>query len=124
MTPTTRTTKGEFEIARRIDCPHGRGDPRCRAHSAFQVQSGRLTGDRVGLPRAGCRHRLEKTSDAIMEGLGDIMAEIGLLIAFGVLMGSILQRTGAIQRLVETLLKVFGAKRMPYADHHDLSAVN
>jgi H+/gluconate symporter-like permease len=58
---------------------------------------------------------VEKTIDAIMEGFGDIMAEIGLLIAFGVLMGSILQRTGAIQRLVETLLKVFGAKRMPYA---------
>jgi H+/gluconate symporter-like permease len=58
---------------------------------------------------------VEKTIDAIMKGFGDIMAEIGLLIAFGVLMGSILQRTGAIQRLVETLLKVFGAKRMPYA---------
>jgi H+/gluconate symporter-like permease len=58
---------------------------------------------------------VDKTIDAIMKGFGDIMAEIGLLIAFGVLMGSILQRTGAIQRLVETLLKVFGAKRMPYA---------
>jgi H+/gluconate symporter-like permease len=43
------------------------------------------------------------------------MAEVGLLIAFGVLMGAILQQTGAIQRLVQTLLKVFGAKRMPYA---------
>ena len=43
------------------------------------------------------------------------MAEVGLLIAFGVLMGAILQQTGAIQRLVETLLNVFGAKRMPYA---------
>ena len=58
---------------------------------------------------------VEKTIDAIMKGFGDIMAEVGLLIAFGVLMGAILQQTGAIQRLVETLLKVFGAKRMPYA---------
>jgi H+/gluconate symporter-like permease len=58
---------------------------------------------------------VEKTIDAIMKGFGDIMAEVGLLIAFGVLMGAILQETGAIQRLVQTLLKLFGAKRMPYA---------
>ena len=56
-----------------------------------------------------------ETIDAIMTGFGDIMAEVGLLIAFGVLMGAILQQTGAIQRLVQTLLKVFGPKRMPYA---------
>jgi H+/gluconate symporter-like permease len=37
---------------------------------------------------------VEKTIDAIMEGFGDIMAEIGLLIAFGVLIGSILQGPG------------------------------
>ena len=58
---------------------------------------------------------VEKTIDAIMNGFGDIMAEVGLLIAFGVLMGAILQQTGAIQRLVQTLLKLFGPKRMPYA---------
>jgi H+/gluconate symporter-like permease len=58
---------------------------------------------------------VEKTIDAIMKGFGDIMAEVGLLIAFGVLMGAILQQTGAIQRLVQTLMKLFGPKRMPYA---------
>jgi H+/gluconate symporter-like permease len=58
---------------------------------------------------------VEKTIDAIMKGFGDIMAEVGLLIAFGVLMGAILQKTGAIQRLVQTLLKLFGPTRMPYA---------
>ena len=58
---------------------------------------------------------VQETIDAIMNGFGDIMAEVGLLIAFGVLMGAILQQTGAIQRLVQTLLKVFGPKRMPYA---------
>ncbi|HEX2286625.1 MAG TPA: SLC13 family permease, partial [Mycobacterium sp.] len=58
---------------------------------------------------------VEKTIEAITVGFGDIMAEVGLLIAFGVLMGAILQQTGAIQRLVQTLLRVFGAKRMPYA---------
>jgi H+/gluconate symporter-like permease len=58
---------------------------------------------------------VEGTVDAITGGFGEIMAEVGLLIAFGVLMGAILQRTGAIQRLVEKLLRMFGAKRMPYA---------
>jgi H+/gluconate symporter-like permease len=58
---------------------------------------------------------VEGTIEAITGGFGEIMAEVGLLIAFGVLMGAILQRTGAIQRLVEKLLRVFGAKRMPYA---------
>ena len=58
---------------------------------------------------------VEKTIEAITTGFGEIMAEVGLLIAFGVLMGAILQQTGAIQRLVQTLLNVFGAKRMPYA---------
>jgi H+/gluconate symporter-like permease len=58
---------------------------------------------------------VDKTIDSIMTGFGDIMAEVGLLIAFGVLMGAILQQTGAIQRLVQTLLKLFGPKRMPYA---------
>ncbi|MGV0741722.1 GntP family permease [Mycolicibacterium sp. XJ870] len=58
---------------------------------------------------------VEKTIEAITGGFGEIMAEVGLLIAFGVLMGAILQQTGAIQRLVELLLRVFGPKRMPYA---------
>jgi H+/gluconate symporter-like permease len=58
---------------------------------------------------------VDKTIKAIMTGFGDIMAEVGLLIAFGVLMGAILQQTGAIQRLVQTLLRLFGPKRMPYA---------
>ena len=51
---------------------------------------------------------VEETIEAITKGFGDIMAEVGLLIAFGVLMGAILQQTGAIQRLVQTLLKLFG----------------
>lgn len=58
---------------------------------------------------------VEKTIEAITVGFGDIMAEVGLLIAFGVLMGAILQQTGAIERLVEMLLRLFGPKRMPYA---------
>ncbi|MHA6616001.1 GntP family permease [Pseudonocardia sp. DLS-67] len=58
---------------------------------------------------------VEGTVESITTGFGDIMAEVGLLIAFGVLTGAILKEVGAIERLVATLLRVFGPKRMPYA---------
>jgi gluconate:H+ symporter, GntP family len=61
----------------------------------------------------------ETTIATIAEGFGSIMAEVGLLIGFGVLMGSLLLAMGALQRLVELLLHVLGERRLPYA----LSAV-
>jgi GntP family gluconate:H+ symporter len=57
---------------------------------------------------------VEKTVKTITSGFGEIMVDVGLLIAFGVLMGSILNQTGAIRRLVEHLLHTFGPKRLPY----------
>ncbi|WP_027004181.1 GntP family permease [Corynebacterium halotolerans] len=56
-----------------------------------------------------------ETTETAMKGFGDIMFEVGLLIAWGVLMGSILNETGAIRRLVDGLLRVFGPKGVPYA---------
>lgn len=55
------------------------------------------------------------TTETAMQGFGDIMFEVGLLIAWGVLMGSILNETGAIRRLVDTLLRIFGPRGVPYA---------
>jgi H+/gluconate symporter-like permease len=43
------------------------------------------------------------------------MAEVGLLIGFGVLLGSLLFAMGALQRLVELMLRVLGPRRLPYA---------
>ncbi|MEB3369769.1 GntP family permease [Saccharopolyspora mangrovi] len=57
---------------------------------------------------------VEKTVDTIAEGFGDVMADIGLLIAFGVLLGALLRELRAIERLVDVLLRVFGPKRVPY----------
>ena len=57
---------------------------------------------------------VEETVQTITGGFGEIMVDVGLLIAFGVLMGSILNQSGAIRRLVEHLLKTFGPKRLPY----------
>ncbi|RZT85927.1 H+/gluconate symporter-like permease [Pseudonocardia sediminis] len=58
---------------------------------------------------------VEGTVEAITGGFGDILAEVGLLIAFGVLTGAMLQRAGAIERLVAMLLRVCGPRGMPYA---------
>lgn len=58
---------------------------------------------------------LDKTVQTITKGFGDIMAEVGLLIAFGVLMGVILQEMGTIEQLVHRLIRRFGPKRLPYS---------
>lgn len=57
----------------------------------------------------------DDTITTIIDGFGSIMAEVGLLIGIGVLMGSLLFATGALQRLVELLLRALGARRLPYA---------
>ncbi len=57
----------------------------------------------------------EDTIGTIAEGFGSIMAEVGLLIGFGVLLGSLLFAMGALQGLVELLLRLLGARRLPYA---------
>lgn len=58
---------------------------------------------------------VEGTVDAITGGFGDILADVGLLIAFGVLTGAMLHRAGAIEQLVATLLRLCGPRGMPYA---------
>ncbi len=55
-----------------------------------------------------------ETVTIIAEGFGSIMAEVGLLIGFGVLLGALLFATGALQRLVEGLFRVLGPRRLPY----------
>jgi gluconate:H+ symporter, GntP family len=58
---------------------------------------------------------LNETLEAIATGFGEIMAEVGLLIGFGVLIGSLLHAMGALQKLVELLLRLLGTRRLPYA---------
>jgi len=57
----------------------------------------------------------EKTITTIADGFGDIMAEVGLLIGFGVLLGSLLHAVGALGRVVEGLLRALGPGKLPYA---------
>lgn len=58
---------------------------------------------------------VEATVDAIGTGFGDLMAEIGLLVSFGVLTGAVLQQAGALQRLVSALVSKVGPRKLPYA---------
>lgn len=66
---------------------------------------------------------VEGTVDAVTGGFGEILADVGLLIAFGVLTGAMLHRAGAIERLVATLLRVCGPRGMPYATTATVSTV-
>ncbi|WP_275425733.1 hypothetical protein [Nocardioides solisilvae] len=66
---------------------------------------------------------LQGTVEAVATGFGEIMAEVGLLIGFGVLIGSLLQQAGAFRRLVAVLVRVVGATRLPYALSAMLSTV-
>ena len=47
------------------------------------------------------------TIEAIATGFGEIMAEVGLLIGFGVLIGALLHSSGAFHRLVDVLVRVW-----------------
>ncbi|TCI99689.1 SLC13 family permease [Aeromicrobium sp. IC_218] len=58
---------------------------------------------------------LTGTVEAIATGFGEIMAEVGLLIGFGVLVGALLFAMGALQKLVGLLVRTLGARRLPYA---------
>lgn len=53
----------------------------------------------------------EDTIGTIAQGFGDIMVEVGLLIGFGVLLGSLLLAMGALQKLVGVLLRLLGPLR-------------
>ena len=58
---------------------------------------------------------LMETVSAITTGFGDIMADIGLLIGFGVLIGAMLNKVGAFEMMVQALVRAVPAKRLPYA---------
>ncbi len=65
---------------------------------------------------------LEGTVAGITGGFGEIMAEVGLLIGFGVLIGSLLSATGTFRTLVEIIARRVGGK-LPYAMAGVLSTI-
>ncbi|WP_229053205.1 GntP family permease [Aeromicrobium sp. Leaf350] len=63
------------------------------------------------------------TVEAITTGFGSIMAEVGLLIGFGVAIGALLHSLGAFRKLVHALLRAVGPRKLPYALAAALSTV-
>jgi H+/gluconate symporter-like permease len=56
----------------------------------------------------------EDTTTAVTEGFGNLMAEVGLIIGFGVMLGALLSAMGTLHRIVDGMLHLFGARRSPY----------
>ncbi|ADB74429.1 GntP family permease [Geodermatophilus obscurus] len=56
----------------------------------------------------------EGTTTAVVEGFGNLMAEVGLIIGFGVMLGTLLSAMGTLHRVVDGMLRLVGAKRSPY----------
>ena len=54
------------------------------------------------------------TTTAVSEGFGLLMAEVGLIIGFGVMLGTLLSAMGTLHRVVDGMLRLFGAPRSPY----------
>jgi gluconate:H+ symporter, GntP family len=63
------------------------------------------------------------TLEAITVGFGEIMAKVGLLIGFGVVIGALLHATGAFKRMVSALVSAVGPKRLPFAMAGAMSVV-
>ena len=53
--------------------------------------------------------------DALMFGFAGTLGEVALLVAFGAMLGKMLEVTGGAQVLADTLIARFGAKRAPLA---------
>ncbi|OEV06537.1 permease [Streptomyces nanshensis] len=67
-----------------------------------------VTAVAVGFP-------LAKIPDALMYGFADTIGSVALLVAFGVMLGRLLEMTGGAQTLADTLISRFGEKRAPLA---------
>ncbi len=53
--------------------------------------------------------------DALLSGFGSTLASVALLVAFGVMIGRLLEATGGAQVLADTLVNRFGEQRAPLA---------
>jgi gluconate:H+ symporter, GntP family len=53
--------------------------------------------------------------DVLLYGFGGTLGEVALLVAFGVMLGRLLEATGGAQVLADRLISRFGEKRAPFA---------
>lgn len=67
-----------------------------------------LTAVAAGIP-------IGDVPDALLSGFGETLGSVALLVAFGVMIGRLLEVTGGAQVLADTLIGRFGEKRAPFA---------
>ena len=67
-----------------------------------------VTAVAVGFP-------LEQVPDALLSGFSGTLGSVALLVAFGVMLGRLLEVTGGAQVLADTLISRFGERRAPFA---------
>ncbi|WP_233121323.1 GntP family permease [Tersicoccus sp. Bi-70] len=65
----------------------------------------------------------EDVVTGVNEGFGALMAEVGLLISLGVIMGTLMASYGAVQRIVGGIVGLFGKRASPYAFSLTLSTI-
>ena len=58
---------------------------------------------------------VEAVTESLLSGFGNTLKWIGLVILFGTLLGEILAVTGGADVIAESVIKVFGIKRLPMA---------
>jgi GntP family gluconate:H+ symporter len=72
------------------------------------ILSAVITGLLIGMPP-------EEIMDSLTQGFGNTLSSIGIIIGFGVMLGEILNISGAAEVMANTFLKVFGRKKEEYA---------
>ncbi|HSH51619.1 MAG TPA: hypothetical protein VK982_07835, partial [Bacteroidales bacterium] len=53
--------------------------------------------------------------DAIQQGFGGTLKSIGIIIAFGTIIGGYLEKSGGAKTMADTVLKIIGEKNSPLA---------
>ena len=57
----------------------------------------------------------KSVSDAVISGFGSTLGSIGIIIGFGVMMGRLLEVSGAAERLAYALIRAIGRKKEEWA---------
>lgn len=68
-----------------------------------------LTALVAGLP-------INEISGIVAEGFGSTLTSVGILIGLGIIFGQFLSASGAIEKLAQATLNLFGKKRSPELD--------
>jgi GntP family gluconate:H+ symporter len=63
----------------------------------------------------GTGNSVEAVTESLLSGFGNTLKWIGLVILFGTLLGEILAVTGGADVIADSVIKVFGIKRLPLA---------